>query len=181
MKKRNEGFTLVELVVTIAILGILSVLFISSYTDVIRSKRQEADTAVLNDLNSQLNILFTDAAIWDEVVDELSPSSVNKNDTLYLTFICTTSGKQGVFRLANTKVGKDSSGEALSSTMPLLYTGLIDTFGESLEMKSSDHKSGEYVVTCKFNSEQLSSVREFTITNDNTQITGQQNWRKADS
>ena len=181
MKKRNAGFTLIELIVTIAILGIVSTLFISSYTDVMRQKRQEADTAVLNDLNSQLNILLTDVAIWDEVVDELAPSSANKVDTLYLTFVCTPYGKQGQFRLADTKIGRGTSGPLLSANMPFLYRGLVDTFGNTIKMESSDHRTGEYIVACKFNSEQLSSVREFTITNDNTQISGEQVWRKAGS
>ena len=132
-------------------------------------------------LNYQLNILFTDVAIWDEVVDELAPSSANKNDTLYLTFVCTPAGKKGNFQLSNTKIGRDTSGPLLSDNMPLLYRGLIDTFGNVIKMESSDHRTGEYIVTCKFNSEQLSSVREFTITNDNTKISGEQVWRKAGS
>ena len=178
-KNKNKGFTLVELIVTVAIMSILSVLVISSYTSVIREKRHDADNAVLNDLNYQLAILFTDVAIWDEVVDELSPNKNNKNDTLTLTFICTPVSKKGVIRFVNTKVGASESGPALSAEMPMLYRGIVDTFGDSLTMESSDHQNGTYVVSCKFNSEQLSSVREFTITNDNTQITGQQNWRKA--
>ena len=182
MKKRtknNKGFTLVELIVTIAIMSILSVLVISSYTSVMREKRHDADNAVLNDLNYQLAILFTDEAIWDEVVDELQPNKTNKNDTLTLTFVCAPVNKKGVIKLVNTRVGASESGPALSAEMPILYQGLRDTFGDTLTMESSDHQNGTYIVSCKFNSEQLSSVREFTITNDNTQITGQQNWRKA--
>lgn len=182
-KKKNstKGFTLVELIVTVALMSILSVLVISSYTKVMREQRHDADQATLNDLHYQLNILFTDVEIWDEVVDELEPNKTNKNDTLQLTFICTPTGKKGTFKLANTKVGNSTSGPALSAEMPLLYQGLIDTFGETITMESSDHQQGTYVVSCKFNSEQLSSVREFTITNDNTRITGQEDWRKAGS
>lgn len=180
-KKHNQGFTLVELIVTVALMSILSVLVISSYTKVVRDQRHDADTAVLNDLNYQLSILFNDVAIWDEVLDVLEPNKTNKNDTLQITFVCTPAGKKGTFRFSNTKIGNTESGPALSAEMPLLYRGLVDTYGESLTMESSDHQQGTYVVTCKFNSEQLSSVREFTITNDNTRITGQENWRKAGS
>ena len=178
---KNKGFTLIELIVTVAIMSILSVLVISSYTKVVREQRHDADTATLNDLNYQLNILFTDIQIWNEVVDELSPNKNNKNDTLNITFVCTPAGKKGNFNLVSTKLGNSESGPALSAEMPMLYQGLKDTFGDKIVMESSDHQSGTYVVTCKFNSEQLSSVREFTITNDNTRIIGQQNWRKAGS
>jgi prepilin-type N-terminal cleavage/methylation domain-containing protein len=180
-KNSNKGFTLVELIVTVALMSILSVLVISSYTKVMREQRHDADQATLNDLNYQLSILFTDIAIWNEIVDELEPNKTNKNDTLQLTFVCTPTGKKGTFKLANTKIGNSASGPALSGEMPLLYQGLIDTFGDSITMESSDHQQGTYVVTCKFNSEQLSSVREFTLTNDNTRITGKEDWRKADS
>lgn len=180
-KKNNKGFTLVELIVTVAIMSILSVLVISSYTKVVRDQRHDADTAVLNDLNYQLNILFTDVEIWNEVLDELAPNKTNKNDTLKLTFICTAAGKKGQFQLSNTRIGESESGPKVSDKMPLLYRGLIDTFGETIVMESSDHQNGTYVATCKFNSEQLSSVREFTITNDNTRITGKENWRKVGS
>ena len=182
-KNRNSqmGFTLVELIVTVALMSILSVLVISSYTKVMRDQRHDADQATLNNLHYQLNILFTDVEIWNEVIDELEPNKTNKNDTLYLTFVCTKTGKKGTFNLVNTKVGNSESGPPLSAEMPLLYRGLVDTFGDSIIMESSDHQIGTYVVACKFNSEQLSSVREFTITNDNTRITGQENWRKAGS
>lgn len=179
--KKNAGFTLVELIVTVALMSILAVLVISSYTKVVREQRHDADTAALTDLNYQISLLLNDAAIWDEVIDVLEPNKTNKNDTLQITFVCTTAGKKGTFRFSETKIGNTESGPALSAEMPLLYRGLIDTYGETLTMESSDHQKGTYVVTCKFNSEQLSSVREFTITNDNTRITGQENWRKADS
>lgn len=178
-KKHNKGFTLVELIVTIAIMSILSVLAISSYTSVVREQRHDADTAALNDLNAQINLLFTNTEVWEEVLDELQPNKTNKNDTLQITFECAPVGKKGTFQLSRARVGSDGTGELLSNAMPILYRGLVDTYGEALEMKSSDHLQGTYVVTCKFNSEQLSSVREFTITNDNTRITGAQNWRKA--
>lgn len=178
-KNANGGFTLIELIVTVAIMGVLAVVAVSSYTDVMREKRHEADNAVLNDINTQLNLLFADEAVWEEVLDELEPNRNNKQDTLFLTFVCSPAGKKGVIRLANTAVGQTASGPKLNTEMPLLYQGLVDTYGDSITMESSDHQQGTYVVTCKFNSEQLSSVREFTITNDNTRITGAQDWRKA--
>lgn len=172
MSKRKGGFTLIELVVTIAIMGILSVFVISSYTDTMREKRHEADTATLNEVNTQLNVLLTYEECWNEVLKEVD--TANKEDSLVIVFHCKGAGKHGIFNLADTTM--EDEAVKLSAQMPRLYNGLIETFGNTLEMESSDHLNGKYKVTCKFNSSQLSTVRDFTITHDNTIITGEQIW-----
>lgn len=58
-KKSNSGFTLVELMIVVLIVGIISVIAVPSYMDMIRSSNRADAKAVLNDVAHRLQRCFT--------------------------------------------------------------------------------------------------------------------------
>jgi prepilin-type N-terminal cleavage/methylation domain-containing protein len=58
MKKRNEGFTMIELIVVIAILGILVAVAIPKYIDLTNKARQAADDGYVAGLRSATLMIY---------------------------------------------------------------------------------------------------------------------------
>lgn len=81
-----KGFTLVELMVTVAVIGILSAIAIPSYqTYVQQSKAMEA-SSVLSDLRIKMEIWYQDNKTY--VGGSCAPSSAA--DAVYFSYSCTT-------------------------------------------------------------------------------------------
>ena len=173
-KNQNKGFSLVELIVTVAIMGLVATFLVSSYTDQMREQRHQADTATLTEIDTQLKLLFTYDDVWEEVQKNVIGDDPDKKDTLVIQFPCTPTSKAGEFILRNATVNNATF--TMESQLPVLYGHLRDTFGQSIKMSSSDHISGTYVVTCKFPGNQLSSVRGWTLSNESVIIKSEQIW-----
>ena len=60
IKKQKKGFTIVELVIVIAIIGILSAILIPTFAGLVKRANIAADTALVKDLNT---VLATDKAV----------------------------------------------------------------------------------------------------------------------
>lgn len=176
-KNIKKGFSLIELIVTVAIMGIVGSFVVASYSDRMREQRHEADTAMLTDVNHQLELLFTYDDVWQEVQQYLVGENIEQKDTLVLRFHCTSTDKAGQFIIRDTQV--NDRGESFDVLMPVLCGHLQSTFGQSIEMISSDHSSGEYIVTCVFQGKKISSVREWKVSNDYYTVTGVENWHQA--
>ena len=67
MKQAQQGFTLMELMVTVAIVGILASIAIPSYQDSVRKSRRADATAVLLGLANAMERRFTESSSYCDV------------------------------------------------------------------------------------------------------------------
>lgn len=78
-KKYNKGFTLIELIIVMVILGVMAAIAVPRYLDSISNAEESAENAIINSIKSGLkqyanNKLYSDGrAIWpDNPFDALS-------------------------------------------------------------------------------------------------------------
>ena len=71
MKKRCDGFTLIELMVVIVILGLLTVMLIVGYADRDQPPRQVATRALLKQVSSQISMFRMDHHQYPENLNDL--------------------------------------------------------------------------------------------------------------
>ena len=67
--KRQKGFTLIELMIVVAIISILAAIVYPSYMDSARKSRRSAAQADLMELSSMMERLFTETGCYDPGTD----------------------------------------------------------------------------------------------------------------
>jgi type IV pilus assembly protein PilE len=112
-----RGFTLIELMITVAVIAVLSAIALPSYTDYItRSKLTEAHT-VLADLRVKMEQRFQDARSY--VAGPCAPTGANAAQVKYFAFAC-------------------AAGEPTANTFVIQATGLADLTGIMFTVNESN-------------------------------------------
>lgn len=169
--KNKKGFSLVELVVVIAIMAIVATIAITTYTSQIQEKRREADLSVMKNVETQMGLLFSYESDFQDVKTKLVGETVGYEDTFILTLVCKNVQGKGKIKLSDSYI-KGSETLLLKDQCPVFYKDLCDSIGQEINMQSNEFRVGTYTITCVFDGVKLSSVREFSVTNDAVVITG---------
>ncbi|MBT8768999.1 type IV pilin protein [Metapseudomonas boanensis] len=121
MRKNQSGFSLVELMIAVAVIGILAAVAYPSYTSyVIRANRGEAQSYLMDLAQKQQQYLM-DARKYTANISDLNatePASVSKNYTISIgdvgnappTFTITASPKSGTAQAGDGDLTIDQSG-----------------------------------------------------------------------
>ncbi len=76
MEKKKRGFTLIELMVTIAIIGVLAAVAVTRFAGLLSKAKESATRAGLTSLRSALNIYYGDNAVHPS--DDLASLAAGK-------------------------------------------------------------------------------------------------------
>jgi len=117
MKKRQgqKGFTLIELMIVVAVIGVLSAIAIPQYQNYVKKSEAAAGLATLRALQTNIETYIADTGTFPEtanLTDLGATTSMNKLGTIALSKV---SGGSATFTF-------DGSSTALSSSDSLTYS-----------------------------------------------------------
>ncbi|MDM0075146.1 type IV pilin protein [Variovorax sp. J2P1-59] len=93
-RARSEGFTLIEVMITVAIIGILAAVAYPSYTDYVRRGQVVEATNALATMRANMERHFQDNRTYDTVGTFTSPCEVDASARTFGNFVisCTDAG-----------------------------------------------------------------------------------------
>jgi len=92
--KRNSGFTLIELVVVIIIVGILAAMGFTQYTKMVEKGRTAEAKAVLGALRTAQQARYLQQGSYTEILANLAVDApISCSSTHYYSYICSATGR----------------------------------------------------------------------------------------
>lgn len=164
MRKNKKGFSLIELLIAVAVLGIVSAFMLSSYTGVLEEKRKETDMRTLNEIDQSLQQIY----LYRDAFAEAEANVINDNK-IVIKFPLSVENKTSYVKLEEAKV--NNTDEYLKNKLPITYDYLINYLGDQLELTSASYIHGYYEVVVEFNMTKVSDVRLPALSNDTIIIT----------
>jgi type IV pilus assembly protein PilE len=123
----QKGFTLVELMITVVVIGILASIALPNYTDYVRRGKAAEATSTLADLRVRMEQYFQDNRTYLDVsVAILAPCSPAAGTTKYFTYSCTTQTQNTYTISAAPAAGQGMTGFAFSINESNVKTSTYD-------------------------------------------------------
>lgn len=129
--KNNAGFTLLELMIVITILGVLAALVIPTYGDsIVKARRSEAKT-VIEQTSQALERCFTRFSAYDDAncVTAASITGGNNLESEDGWYEVTGALNSASYTLTATPTGTQATDDALCGTYTLTNTGVKSVSG----------------------------------------------------
>jgi prepilin-type N-terminal cleavage/methylation domain-containing protein len=160
----KRGYTLMELVVTIAVLAVVSVITVTTYTNVMANQRMKADLATLSQIDDGFKHIF----LYDDAFEEVKNYVYDDNKFKVNFQIEKIEAKPSV-NLEQATI--NDTNIKLKDECPIIYGYLVEQIDNDIELNSSNYNEGFYYVYIEFNGTKVSDVRDYVITNDNIIVT----------
>ncbi|WP_051687412.1 type IV pilin protein [Microbulbifer sp. HZ11] len=130
--KKHKGFTLIELMIVVAIIGIIAGIAYPSYMESVRKSNRADAKATLNDVAQRLQRCFTTYNAYNHascgVATTLDGGSISSGEGLYS--ISATSLTATAFTLtAAPVVGKSQAADSKCGSLTLTNTGIRNASG----------------------------------------------------
>jgi len=122
MNKKQHGFTLIELMIAVAIVGILAAIVLPNYTEYVkRASRAEAVAALLDAANKQEQY-FVDNREYTTDFTDLGLQSKTENQHFELSI--TLNGDKNTFKITAKPIAGPVKGDGDCTEMSITDTGL---------------------------------------------------------
>lgn len=89
MRLSQKGFTLIELMIVVAIIGILASIVVPSYTEYVKRAKAAEATANLANLKSRMEQYFQDNKTYADTGTLIAPCSPVAADIKFFNYSCT--------------------------------------------------------------------------------------------
>jgi type IV pilus assembly protein PilE len=100
----QKGFTLIELMITVAVIGILAAIAYPNYTDYVKRGKAVEATSVLANLKNRMEQYYQDNKTYADVGALVAPCSPAPSTAQYFTFACTGVRDATAFTITATPV-----------------------------------------------------------------------------
>jgi type IV pilus assembly protein PilA len=137
LKKRNEGFTIVELLIVIVVIAILALLVITTYSGIQAKARNSKRAADVKSVQTQLEAFFSQNGYY--------PSRANMNDDSWLSTNMKSLDKNA---LIDPKNASQSNDFVASATANQYSYGVTDSSGNSCESDAT--QCAKYTLTATY-------------------------------
>lgn len=88
LRKNVQGFTLIELMIVVAVIGILATIAYPNYTDYVKRGNATEATSTLADLKNRMDQYFQDNHTYADTGGLVAPCSPAAGTTKFFTFAC---------------------------------------------------------------------------------------------
>ena len=137
LKKRNQGFTIVELLIVIVVIGILALLVITTYSGIQSKARNSKRTSDIKSLQTHIEAFFSQNGYY--------PSRADINNDAWLTTNMKSLDKNALIDPKNPTQSNDVVAAAAANSYAYAVTNSSDTSCES-----DDTTCAKYTLTATY-------------------------------